>query len=196
MKMPIKMRIDLSAIKTSKENTRAFKAFQFGFNVLFFASCVAYPFFYTHLQMLVLMAILWTIKALLEHQILALFIALFFALLCFINSVYLRLLYPSLMSFIFGSLFLFSLKNEPFITRLARLKNPNLNEKALKYTRNLSGFWAIFLLANGVFALFLTQIDERIWQLWCGVGFYVAFGAIFAFEFALRQMLIKRASDE
>lgn len=186
------MRVDLSETKTSLENTWALKAFKLGFNALFFASCVAYPFFYTHLQMLVLMTILWTMKAIFERQILALFIALFFAILCLINSIYLRLVYPSLMSFVFGSLFLFSLKNEPFITRLARLKNPKLNEKALRYTRNLSAFWAFFLLANGVFALFLAYFDKKIWQLWCGIGFYVVFGAIFAVEFLWRQMLIRK----
>lgn len=186
----------MSVKATAQENTQALKTLKFGFNVVFFVSCVVYPFFYTHLQMLVVMAILWAIKARFEHQILGLVLALFFGLLCFVDSLYLRLLYPSMMSFIFGSVFLLSLKNEPFITRLARLKEANLNDKALKYTKNLSAFWGIFLFANGVFALFLAYFDERIWQFWCGVGFYVAFGAIFACEFIVRKILIKRANDE
>lgn len=186
-----------TSIKTAtQKNAKALNVFKIGFNIVFFVSCVAYPFFYTHLQMLVVMAILWAIKAKIKRQILGFVLALFFALLCFVDSLYLRLLYPSAMSFIFGTVFLLSLKYEPFITRLARLKEANLNDKALKYTKNLSAFWGIFLFANGVFALFLAYYDERIWQLWCGVGFYVAFGAIFACEFAVRKILIKRANDE
>lgn len=184
-------------VKTAtQDNAKALNAFKFGFNVVFFVSCVAYPFFYTHLQMLVIMAILWAIKARVERQILGLVLALFFCLLCFMESAYLKLLYPSMMSFIFGSVFLLSLKDEPFITRLARLKERNLNDKALKYTKNLSAFWGIFLFVNGIFALFLAYCDEKIWQLWCGVGFYVLFGAIFAFEFLVRTILIKRANNE
>ena len=162
-----------------------------GFNGVFFVACIAYPFFYAHTQMLVIMAILWGLRAVLKNEKFAFLIAVFFVLLCFIKGEALRLLYPSAMSFMFGGVFLLSLKSEPFITKLARLKTPNLSEKALKYTRNLSAFWAIFLLINGVFALFLAFFSVKLWQLWCGVGFYVLFGLIFAVEFAFRLMLIK-----
>lgn len=171
-------------------------AANFIFNAVFFVSCVAYPFFYKHKEMLVLMAILWAFRTILRREILGFFMSAFFVLLCFLESENLRFFYPSLMSFIFGILFLNSLKTEPFITRLAKLKESNLNEKALKYTRNLSAFWALFLLTNGVFALILLKFSEFWWQMWCGVGFYVAFGAIFAVEFGFRKILIKKAENE
>ena len=181
-------------LKTPAQNG-AFRALNLAFNALFFASCVAYPFFYTRTQMLVLMAILWALRGFLRGEKFAFFVAAFFATLCFLQNDALKMLYPSAMSFMFAGLFLLSLKSEPFITRLARLKTPNLNTKAIKYTRNLSAFWGIFLLANGVFALVLAFFSVKAWQLWCGVGFYAVFGAIFAVEFLARQVLIRKNNE-
>lgn len=169
---------------------------QIGFKALFFCATLAYPFFYNHTAMLCCLGILWLLRAFLQKELFSCFIGVFFILLLFVESEILSLLYPSLMSFIFGSIFLSSLKTTPFITRLALLREKNLPQKALDYTRKLSAFWAWFLLINGVFALFLASYNVKWWQLWCGIGFYLCMGFLFVGEFVWRKLVVQRYAYE
>lgn len=165
---------------------------QIGFKALFFCATLAYPFFYNYTEMLCCVGVLWFLRAFLQKEFFSFFIGAFFVLLLFAKSEILSLLYPSLMSFIFGGIFLLSLKTVPFITRLALLREKNLPQRAIDYTRKLSAFWAWFLLINGVFALFLAIYNVKWWQFWCSVGFYLCIGFLFVGEFLWRKLIMQR----
>lgn len=105
-------------------------------------------------------------------------------------------LYPVAVNSVLLCTFAFSLINPPsVIERLARLKDKNLPQKAISYTRNLTLLWCGFFIANGSVALWtaLAATDE-IWALYNGFIAYVLIGLLLGGEVIFRRFFI--ASDQ
>lgn len=116
----------------------------------------------------------------------------------FLSEVSLPLkLYPVVVNGILLCTFALSLVNPPsVIERLARLKDKNLPQKAIAYTRNLTVIWCGFFIANGSVALWtaLAATDE-IWSLYNGFIAYVLIGLLLGGEVIVRRFFIASAQD-
>lgn len=81
------------------------------------------------------------------------------------------------------------------IERLARLREPDLPEAAVAYTRKVTLVWCAFFLVNGCIAL-ATALwgTEAQWTLYNGAIAYVLMGVIAAVEWLVRKRV--RAEQE
>lgn len=119
----------------------------------------------------------------------------FCAVLAFSDSSQLLRWYPVLvnafMLVVFGS----SLKyGPPLVERLARLREPQLPEAALSYTRRVTQVWCGFFVLNGGIAAALTLwAPLSWWTLYNGLIAYIAMGLLFAGEWLTRQQVRGRA---
>ena len=105
---------------------------------------------------------------------------------------FLAYLYPVLVSLAFLVFFAFSLKNEAVITKIAKLKEPNLNEKGVAYTRNLTKIWCAFFVFNAALSLALALMEDKFyWSVYSGAVSYVLMGALFFGEILFRKRFIK-----
>ncbi|MBV2209033.1 MAG: hypothetical protein KUL77_05680 [Thermomonas sp.] len=103
-------------------------------------------------------------------------------------------LYPVLVNI--GLLLLFGLSlrfGPPLVERLARLREPELPQEAVAYTRRVTQVWCGFFVLNGGIAL-VTALwaSEQVWALYNGLIAYALIGALFAGEWLLRQRLRAR----
>jgi uncharacterized membrane protein len=65
---------------------------------------------------------------------------------------------------------------------------PDLPEKAVRYTRKVTWAWVGFFAVNGAIALWsVLQPGWSLWLLYNGVIAYVAAGLLFAVELLVRQ---------
>ncbi|NBF01905.1 hypothetical protein GV819_06335 [Pseudomonas sp. Fl5BN2] len=97
--------------------------------------------------------------------------------------------YPVLISSFMLGLFGLSLKyGPPVAERLARISEPDLPEKAVRYTRQVTIAWSVFFLCNGMLAAALTLwAPLSWWTLYNGLIAYGLMGLLFAIEWLLRQ---------
>ena len=81
----------------------------------------------------------------------------------------------------------------PIIERLARLREPDLPETAVRYTRRVTQIWCAFFIFNGSIAL-LTALhgDMSIWTAWNGMLSYLLMGMLMAGEWLVRRRGMKR----
>jgi uncharacterized membrane protein len=76
----------------------------------------------------------------------------------------------------------------PMVERLARLREPQLPQKAIRYTRHVTIAWCLFFLCNGLCAAALTLwAPLSWWALYTGLISYVLIGLMFAIEWLIRQ---------
>ena len=121
--------------------------------------------------------------------------AVFFIGCMFFRGGFLAYLYPVFVSLAFLVFFAFSLKNEAVITKIARLKEPDLDEKGVVYTRNLTKIWCAFFVFNAAISLALALIDDKLyWSVYSGAVSYALMGTLFFGEILFRKRFIK--SDE
>ncbi|MCJ8206051.1 hypothetical protein [Pseudomonas sp. RGM2987] len=113
----------------------------------------------------------------------------FCVLLALFDSPLLLRWYPVLISAFMLGLFVLSLKyGPPMIERLARLREPQLPEKAVVYTRQVTVAWSVFFLCNGLLAAALTLwAPLSWWMLYTGLISYGLMGLLFAIEWLIRQ---------
>lgn len=141
------------------------------------------------------LGVFWAIRGFFESgnfRFLSFFVALFFMLCVIFKSSNLAFLYPVLMSLLFLAVFGFSLKTEAIITKLAKLKEPNLDEKGVRYTRNLTKIWCGFFVINALICYALSLIDDKIyWSVYCGAISYMLMGALFGGEILYRKIVLK-----
>ena len=92
-------------------------------------------------------------------------------------------------------LFFVSLLRPPtIIERIARFKDPNLPDAAIRYTRNVTIIWCVFFILNGGAALYTTLYTSlETWALYNGVISYVLMGLLFAGEYLVRKRFQNRA---
>lgn len=102
--------------------------------------------------------------------------------------------YPVLLNLMLLVLFGLSLKfGPPLVERLARLREPQLPEHAVRYTRKVTGVWAGFFLVNALIASALTLWAPLAWwTLYTGLIAYALMGLLFAGEWLVRQQ-VRRA---
>ncbi|AJO76177.1 hypothetical protein KTQ74_23240 [Pseudomonas chlororaphis] len=119
----------------------------------------------------------------------------FCGLLALFDSPSLLRWYPVLISGFMLALFGLSLKyGPPVAERLARLGEPDLPEKAIRYTRQVTIAWSVFFLCNGLLAAALTLwAPLSWWTLYNGLIAYGLMGLLFAIEWLLRQRVRGRA---
>ena len=121
--------------------------------------------------------------------------AVFFIVCMIFRGGFLAYLYPVLVSLAFLAFFAFSLKNEAVITKIARLKEPDLDEKGVVYTRNLTKIWCAFFVFNAAISLALALIEDKLyWSVYSGAVSYSLMGTLFFGEILFRKRFIK--SDE
>ena len=97
--------------------------------------------------------------------------------------------YPVLVNLMLLGLFGLSLKvGPPLVERLARLREPELPEVAIRYTRQVTQVWAGFFLLNALIAAALTLWAPLAWwTLYTGLIAYGLMGLLFAGEWLIRQ---------
>ena len=158
------------------------------------------------LYLLIIMAILWGLRGILEFGFesesknlsefgkFSFVLCGFFAL-CAVFSAYgIKYLYPVLINAFLGAIFYFSLASTPMITKFAMLKEKNLEPKALIYTRNLTKIWIGFFVINGGVSGLLALCENKVyWGVYCGAISYVLVGALLFGEIIFRKFYIKNA---
>lgn len=98
-------------------------------------------------------------------------------------------LYPVIVNI--GMLLLFGLSlffPPSFIERIARIKEPDLSEAGVRYTRRVTQVWCIFFILNGT-AAFITAcfMSHEIWSIYNGLIAYILIGLLFGIEYLFRQ---------
>jgi uncharacterized membrane protein len=103
--------------------------------------------------------------------------------------------YPVLINFCVAALFGMSLIWPPTVVeRIARIAEPELSLEGQRYTRKVTQVWTLFLFANTVIsAITVLYGSEEQWALWNGLISYLLMGLLFAGEYALRQVVRRRA---
>lgn len=79
------------------------------------------------------------------------------------------------------------------VERLARLKEPDLPDSGVVYTRRVTQVWCVFFLLNGSLAA-VTAIwaSDEIWVLYNGMVAYILMGLLFAGEWLIRGYIRRR----
>ena len=94
-------------------------------------------------------------------------------------------LISSFMLALFGSSLIFG---PPIVERLARVREPHLPAKGIRYTRQVTIAWSVFFLCNGLCAAALTLwAPLSWWTLYTGLISYGLIGLMFAIEWLIRQ---------
>lgn len=98
-------------------------------------------------------------------------------------------LYPVLVSLGLAGLFGASLIWPPtLIERIARRRTPDLNQRAIAYTRGVTRLWTVFLLANAGTAAALARWGSlELWTLWTGALSYLLIGLLLIGEWGFRR---------
>ncbi|MGS2723240.1 hypothetical protein ACVBEJ_05800 [Porticoccus sp. GXU_MW_L64] len=115
----------------------------------------------------------------------------FALLLMVLNHREMLLWYPVLVNFLMLLVFAYTLVSPPsLIERLARIREPDLPENAVIYTRKVTLVWCVFFGLNGLLAA-LTAIwaSLEIWTLYNGLIAYLLMGLIFVIEWLVRRQL-------
>lgn len=83
-------------------------------------------------------------------------------------------------------------KGPSMIERLARIAEPDLPEAGVRYTRKVTMVWCVFLLLNGLIALWTAlYANIETWTLYNGFIAYLLMGALFGGEFLVRKVVRK-----
>ncbi|GLQ96120.1 hypothetical protein [Dyella mobilis] len=113
------------------------------------------------------------------------------ALLAFSGNDALERWYPTLISALLLCAFGLSLiYGPPLVERIARVREPDLPDAAIPYTRKVTWVWVGFFVFNGVVSAALTLWARlSLWTLYNGLIVYFIMGTLFAGEWLLRRRL-------
>lgn len=101
------------------------------------------------------------------------------------------LLYPVMVSGLMFLLFFGSWLRPPtVIEMIARVREPQLPEEAVRYTRKLTLIWCAFFIVNGGIALATLAMSREWWTLYNGLISYLLLGALFFGELIFRRRLL------
>jgi len=102
--------------------------------------------------------------------------------------------YPVAVNSVFFCGFTLSIVYPPtIIERLARIREKNLSQQAVSYTRKVTIAWSVFFMLNALVASWtVVHGDLEIWTLYNGFIAYLIIGVIFLAEYIVRQNLRKR----
>ena len=103
------------------------------------------------------------------------------------------LYYPTLVNLVLLIVFVHSLIYPPaVITRLARIREPDLPPAGVRYTRTVTVVWSVFFLLNGSASIFTAiWTTAETWTLYNGFIAYVLIGALFGVEWLVRARVMK-----
>jgi uncharacterized membrane protein len=103
--------------------------------------------------------------------------------------------YPVLVNAAMLLLFLSSLySKQSIIERMARIKEPDLPESGVRYTRKVTIVWCMFFTLNGFIALFTALwTSNKIWLFYNGFLAYVLIGILVITEWIVRYRVKHRA---
>lgn len=106
------------------------------------------------------------------------------------------LLYPVFMSATLLVAFAVTLWKPPsMIERFARIVEPDLDERGVRYTRRVTMVWVGFFALNGLVALCTVVAGDLFWWgLYNGLVSYLLAGTLFAVEFLIRQRVRRRGN--
>lgn len=112
-----------------------------------------------------------------------------------LRSQHLLLWYPLVVNALMLLLFGASLWSPmPLVERLARLREPDLPPRAVRYTLRVTQVWCGFFIFNGSVALLTCLLnDVTLWTLWNGCISYLLMGTLMGGEWLLRQRIRKQA---
>jgi uncharacterized membrane protein len=106
------------------------------------------------------------------------------------------LMYPVMMSGLMFVLFFGSwLKPPTVIEMIARMRDPQLPEEAIRYTRKLTLVWCAFFIVNGGIALATVTMSREWWTLYNGLVSYLLLGALFFGELIFRRRLLAQPAQ-
>jgi uncharacterized membrane protein len=101
------------------------------------------------------------------------------------------LLYPVFVNALMFLLFFGSwLKPPTVIEIIARVREPQLPEAAVRYTRKLTLVWCAFFVGNGAIALATLAMSREWWTLYNGLISYVLLGILFFGELVVRKRML------
>lgn len=97
-------------------------------------------------------------------------------------------LYPFLVNMGMLLLFGLSLVYPPsIIERFARIKEPELSDAGVRYTKRVTQIWCAFFALNGAMAFFTSFFfSDAVWSLYNGFIAYLLMGFLFAVEYFFR----------
>ncbi|MFA7555558.1 MAG: hypothetical protein WCY88_15050 [Spongiibacteraceae bacterium] len=115
-----------------------------------------------------------------------------------LNSQSLLLFTPFFISAASLVLFASSLWRPPsMIERIARIQEPDLDERGVVYTRKVTIVWCVFFVINGSLALYTAlYCSVAIWTIYNGLLAYVLMGLLFAVEYLVRLQVRKRQTGK
>ncbi|WP_392558860.1 COG4648 family protein [Orbus mooreae] len=101
----------------------------------------------------------------------------------------LLLYYPVIVNIAFLIIFSYSLQYPPtIIERFARIQNPDLSEKAIQYTNNVTRCWCLFFIVNGCIALITCLVGNiELWTLYNGGISYLLIALLMGGEWLIRK---------
>ncbi len=107
------------------------------------------------------------------------------------------LFYPTFVNLVLLLVFVHSLYSPPtVITRLARFREPELPESAVRYTRNVTVIWSFFFLVNGSVSLYTALwATTETWTLYNGLIAYIAIAALMGGEWIVRARVMKNRTQ-
>ncbi|MDV7341023.1 hypothetical protein RYZ26_15560 [Terasakiella sp. A23] len=102
--------------------------------------------------------------------------------------------YPVALSLSLAAVFSYSVLHPPtFIERFARLLEPNLNEKGVRYTRKVTVVWIGFFIVNAsISAGTALYGDLDVWTFYNGFLSYIFIGVVMGIELLVRQFVKKQ----
>lgn len=112
----------------------------------------------------------------------------------FWNSMLAPFFYPVVVSLGLALLMGFTLIYPPsMIERFARIAEPDLDERGVRYTRKVTIAWMLFGFINAAIALITVLIGDRaVWTLYNGFISYVLVGLLMGVEYVVRRCVRRR----
>jgi len=107
-------------------------------------------------------------------------------------------LYPALVNLALLALFASSLRRGPSVVeRLARLREPQLPDAAIAYTRRVTQVWCGFFVLNGTVAAGTALwASSAAWAVYNGFVAYVLIGALSGAEWLVRRRVRARIAAQ
>jgi uncharacterized membrane protein len=105
-------------------------------------------------------------------------------------------IYPVAMNVALLGAFAYSLWHPPsMIERFARLIDPDLDARGVRYTRKVTMVWVGFFAVNGSLALWFAVAGSWLeWTIYNGAVAYGLAGLVFAVEYVIRQRVRRRGA--
>ena len=102
--------------------------------------------------------------------------------------------YPVVTSLAVALVFAWSLVSPPsLVERFARIRHPDLPASGIRYCRNVTVLWAVWLTLNAAIAAGLAVSgDVKRWAIWTGAVSYAISGLLFLGEFGYRMLVVQR----